>query len=65
MLFVPTDPLLQPLASRLRPEKLTDFVGQAHFARRGETTQKSLAAGNTAFHDFMGPPGTVKQRWPV
>ncbi len=49
-----------PLAERLRPEALEDFVGQEHLTGEGKLLRKALAAGKLPSLIFWGPPGTGK-----
>ena len=50
----------RPLADRMRPQSLTDFVGQDHII--GEGKSLSQAIENQRLHSmvFWGPPGTGK-----
>ena len=50
----------QPLADRMRPQTLADYVGQDHIIGPGRSL--SQAIGNQSLHSmvFWGPPGTGK-----
>jgi len=50
----------QPLAARMRPEKLEDFVGQQHFLGEGKLLRRLIAADRLGSVIFYGPPGTGK-----
>ncbi|HTQ38549.1 MAG TPA: replication-associated recombination protein A [Pirellulales bacterium] len=50
----------QPLAARMRPESLDDFVGQEHFLGEGKLLRRLLAADRLGSVIFYGPPGTGK-----
>ena len=52
--------LMPPLAQRVRPASLQDFLGQEHLTGEGTLLQKSIAAGNLFSCVFWGPPGTGK-----
>ena len=52
--------LMPPLAERVRPASLQDFLGQEHLTGEGTLLQKSIAAGNLFSCVFWGPPGTGK-----
>lgn len=49
-----------PLAVRMRPERLQDFVGQEHFAGEGKLLRRMLEAGQVTSLIFFGPPGVGK-----
>ena len=49
-----------PLAVRMRPERLEDFVGQEHFAGEGKLLRRMLEAGHLTSLIFFGPPGVGK-----
>ena len=51
---------VQPLAVRLRPRTLDEFVGQDHFAGEGKLLRRLLAADRLSSAIFYGPPGTGK-----
>lgn len=50
----------QPLAVRMRPRTLDEFVGQDHFLGEGKLLRRMLAADRLASALFYGPPGTGK-----
>lgn len=51
---------MQPLADRMRPEKIDDMVGQSHIIGKGKVMNKLLESGNIPNMIFYGPPGTGK-----
>jgi putative ATPase len=50
----------QPLAARMRPGSLDEFVGQRHFLGEGKLLRRLLAADRLGSVIFYGPPGTGK-----
>ena len=50
----------QPLAARMRPVALDEFVGQQHFLGEGKLLRRLLAADRLGSVIFYGPPGTGK-----
>src|SRR2546423_14728990 len=50
----------QPLAARMRPRTLDEFVGQQHFLGEGKLLRRLLAADRLGSVIFYGPPGTGK-----
>lgn len=51
---------LAPLASRLRPVRLADFVGQRHVAAPGSALARAIADDRVPSSIFHGPPGAGK-----
>ncbi len=49
-----------PLADRMRPENLDEFIGQNHIVGKGKFLQRSIQADRLASMIFYGPPGTGK-----
>lgn len=49
-----------PLAERLRPKKLEDFVGQQHLVGEGQVLHKLIESGKIVSMIFWGPPGVGK-----
>jgi putative ATPase len=50
----------QPLAARMRPNQLEDFIGQEHFLGPGKLLRRLLQADRLSSVIFYGPPGTGK-----
>jgi putative ATPase len=50
----------EPLAVRMRPRTLDQFVGQDHFLGEGKMLRRMLAADRMTSVVFYGPPGTGK-----
>lgn len=50
----------QPLADRMRPKSLPEFVGQKHLLGRGKPLQKMIESGKISSMIFWGPPGSGK-----
>ncbi len=49
-----------PLAARMRPTTLEEFVGQEHIAGRGKLLYRAIKADKLSSLIFYGPPGTGK-----
>ncbi|HEY1686868.1 MAG TPA: replication-associated recombination protein A [Tepidisphaeraceae bacterium] len=49
-----------PLAVRMRPRTLEEFVGQEHFLAEGKLLRRMLEADRLTSVIFYGPPGTGK-----
>ncbi len=49
-----------PLAERMRPKTLTDYVGQEHIVGDGAVLQNAIKSGNIPSMILWGPPGTGK-----
>ncbi|WP_061288756.1 replication-associated recombination protein A [Azotobacter vinelandii] len=54
------DPFAQPLAARLRPASLDEYVGQEHLLARGKPLREALEQGALHSMIFWGPPGVGK-----
>ncbi|MCI8517990.1 MAG: replication-associated recombination protein A [Hungatella sp.] len=50
----------RPLASRMRPEELEDFVGQEHLVGRGKVLRRLIEQDQIPSMVFWGPPGVGK-----
>lgn len=49
-----------PLADRMRPEKIEDFVGQKHLLGNGKFLNRAIKADRISSMILYGPPGTGK-----
>ena len=49
-----------PLADRMRPETLDEFVGQKHILEKGSVLRKAIEQDKVQSAIFWGPPGTGK-----
>jgi putative ATPase len=50
----------QPLAARMRPRSLDEFVGQSHILGPGQLLRRAIEADRIQSLIFYGPPGTGK-----
>jgi len=50
----------QPLAERLRPKTLDEYIGQEHLVGEGAVLRKMIESGNMASIILWGPPGVGK-----
>ena len=50
----------EPLAARLRPRALQEFVGQEHLLAPGKPLREAIESGSVASMIFWGPPGSGK-----
>jgi putative ATPase len=55
-----TSPKAAPLATRLRPRSLDEFVGQTHILAPGQLLRRAIEADRVQSLIFYGPPGTGK-----
>ena len=51
---------MEPLAERLRPRKLDDYVGQRHLVGEGKVLRVMMETGNVSSFILWGPPGVGK-----
>ncbi|MFR4461931.1 MAG: AAA family ATPase [Bacteroides xylanisolvens] len=51
---------MQPLAERLRPKTLDDYIGQKHLVGPGAILRKMIDAGRISSFILWGPPGVGK-----
>ena len=52
--------MAQPLAERLRPRTLDDYIGQKHLVGEGAVLRKMIEAGRVTSFILWGPPGVGK-----
>ena len=50
----------QPLAERLRPQTLDEYIGQRHLVGQGAVLRKMIDAGRISSFILWGPPGVGK-----
>lgn len=50
----------QPLAARMRPTQLENYIGQQHILAPGKPLREAIDAGRLHSMIFWGPPGTGK-----
>src|SRR5215831_16588555 len=53
-------PRHQPLAARMRPRSLDEFVGQTHVLGPGKLLRRAIESDRIQSLIFYGPPGTGK-----
>jgi putative ATPase len=58
--LAPTDDPKRPLAERMRPEKLEDFVGQQHILGPGKPLRAQIERDQLTSLILWGPPGVGK-----
>ncbi len=51
---------LAPLAERLRPQTLDEYIGQKHLVGEGKILRRMIETGNVASFILWGPPGVGK-----
>ena len=55
-----SDNAFQPLAARMRPENLAQYIGQQHLLAAGKPLPRAIEAGHLHSMILWGPPGTGK-----
>ena len=55
--FAREDPRDTPLATRMRPESLEEFVGQEHLLGKGKVLCQLIDQDRASTMIFWGPPG--------
>ena len=51
---------MPPLAERLRPKTLDEYIGQKHLVGPGAVLRKMIDAGRISSFILWGPPGVGK-----
>ena len=59
-LFSAAEILREPLASRMRPRNLDEYIGQDHIVGKGRLLRRAIAADQLSSVIFYGPPGSGK-----
>lgn len=59
-LFDTTEKTHEPLASRMRPRTLDEYIGQDHIVGKGRLLRRAIAADQLTSVIFYGPPGSGK-----
>jgi len=54
------DAEIEPLAARMRPRNLNEFIGQNHIVGPGRLLRRAIVADGLSSLIFFGPPGTGK-----
>lgn len=49
---------INPLAERLRPKTLDDYIGQQHLVGKGKVLRKMIESGVVSSFILWGPPGS-------
>ena len=52
--------MYEPLAERLRPRTLDDYIGQRHLVGEGAVIRRMIVSGNISSFILWGPPGVGK-----
>ena len=59
-LFDGRDTAKEPLAARMRPRNLDEYIGQDHIVGKGRLLRRAIQADRLTSVIFYGPPGTGK-----
>jgi putative ATPase len=59
-LFGSATPAYQPLAARMRPRNLDDYIGQEHLLSPGKPLREAISRGQLHSMILWGPPGVGK-----
>ncbi|MEL7222547.1 MAG: replication-associated recombination protein A [Bacteroidota bacterium] len=51
---------MKPLAERMRPQQLSDYVGQQHLVAHGAVLERAIRSGRLPSFILWGPPGVGK-----
>jgi putative ATPase len=55
-----SDDLTKPLADRMRPSQLDEYIGQQHILKLGKPLYEAIKSGHLHSMIFWGPPGSGK-----
>ncbi len=58
--LLPLQGMAEPLAERMRPQTLDDYVGQQHLVGEGAVLRKMIESGHINSFILWGPPGVGK-----
>lgn len=58
--MIQTEDLQKPLAARMRPRRLEEYIGQPHLLGAGKPLFEAIRSGRLHSMIFWGPPGTGK-----
>ena len=50
----------EPLAERMRPKTLDEYIGQKHLVGEGAVIRRMIESGNISSFILWGPPGVGK-----
>jgi putative ATPase len=53
-------PRIEPLAARMRPKNLDEYIGQQHILSEGRLLRRAILSDQLSSLIFYGPPGTGK-----
>lgn len=53
----------KPLAERLRPKTLDDYIGQQHLVGKGKVLRKMIESGVVSSFILWGPREWARLRW--
>ena len=59
-LFAGNEEKMRPLADRMRPRNLDEFIGQKHIVGKGTLLRRAIEADRLTSSIFFGPPGVGK-----
>lgn len=59
-LFSANNPSMEPLAFRMRPRTLDEYIGQEHILGKGRLLRRAIQIDQLSSVIFYGPPGTGK-----
>ena len=52
--------MYEPLAERMRPHTLDEYIGQKHLVGEGAVLRRMIESGNVSSFILWGPPGVGK-----